>query len=493
MLTLKTPSILTLDIPDSKYDLVKKALTYTDKQAEQAWRRFKHQRWFMDKHGEEAFNDELERLKGEVTKCLLTPSSTFAVEEYTYSGLADMLAKLLNTTVKNQVVYPEPELTAWHNEPIHEMHYYQKAALAKLLAARHAGVEIGTGLGKSYIILHLVKELGLKTVVMAPSTSIADQLYESFVFHFGPRLVGRMFGGKKDAKKLITIALPQTLIKLGNTTKEYKDLLKAKIFIADESHLCPAETLKQVCFGLMANAPYRFFFSATQMRNDGKDLLLDAITGPIVYQMTVKEGVDQGFLAKPVFKMVKTYTPLNTEHPDPNVVTRLDLLYNKNVIKQAAQLTNAFVKHFDHQVLILVDEVEQFTKLLPYFEYQCGFAHGPLADNKDKVPESYWKSEPTELVKKFNDGQLPILVGTSCISTGTDIRNVRTIIYLMGGRSEIQTKQSVGRATRLVPGKTECNFIDFDVVNSEVCHRHAESRMEIYNEIYGPVEIIQID
>ena len=487
MITQISPTLIELDLTDSQAQVVQKALTYTDKQAEQAYRRFKHARWFLGKYGEEAFNEELARLKGEVTKCLLMDW------DYTYSGLGTIVSKVLNQPITSNVVYPDPQIVAWDNVPQYQMHYYQKDALDKLLAAKHAGVEIGTGLGKSYIILHLAKELGLKTVVLAPSTSIADQLLESFTYHFGSKRVGRCYSGKKDTKKMITIALPQTLIKLDGHSKEFKDLLKTQVFIADESHLCPAETLKQVCFGLMKDAPYRFFFSATQMRNDGKDLLLEAITGPIVYTMTVKEGVDQGFLAKPVFKLIQTVSDYPCTSEDPNTNTREDLLYNPRVIKQAAQLANNFVKHLNHQVLILIDEVEQFTKILPYLEYQCGFAHGPLTENKAKVPESYWKSEHTELVKKFNDGQLPILIGTSCISTGTDIRNVKTMIYLQGGRSEIQVKQAVGRATRRVPGKTECNVIDFDVLNNEVCHRHAEARYEIYDEIYGPVEIITIE
>lgn len=489
MLIQNNPIEIKFDLNPQQLIKLKQELTYTDKAANEAYRRFKHAKWYMGAYGEEAYWDELARLKTLVNKCLLSEESdgTFS----TYSGLAPIVEKVLGEKVKNNVSYPEPQLIAWHNLPQYEMFYYQKEALEKLLQAKHAGVEIGTGLGKSYIILHLVKELGLKAVVMAPSTSIADQLLETFTNHFGTKVVGKCYSGKKDTKKLITIALPQTLIKLDKKSKEYKDLLKTQVFIADESHLCPAETLSQVCFGLMENAPYRFFFSATQIRNDGKDLLLNGITGPIVHRMTVREGVEQGYLSKPVFKVITAVTNDFCDSSDPNENTRSALLYNPNVIKRAAQLANGFVKHMNHQVLILVDEVEQFTKLLPYFEYQVGFAHGPLGENKSKVPEAYWKSEHTELVKKFNNNELPILVGTSCISTGTDIRTCKTVIYLMGGRSEIQVKQSVGRSTRKIPGKTECNFIDFDIVNNEVCHRHAQQRIAIYEDLHGPVEIIK--
>jgi superfamily II DNA or RNA helicase len=61
------------------------------------------------------------------------------------------------------------------------------------------------------------------------------------------------------------------------------------------------------------------------------------------------------------------------------------------------------------------------------------------------------------------------------------------MIYLMGGKSEIQVKQAVGRCTRKVPGKDNCMVIDFDVVNIESQHRHAQTRKLIYEDIYGPV------
>ena len=86
----------------------------------------------------------------------------------------------------------------------------------------------------------------------------------------------------------------------------------------------------------------------------------------------------------------------------------------------------------------------------------------------------------------------PILIGTSCISTGTDIRSVKTMVYLKGGKSEIEVRQGVGRCTRLEKSlaKTACTVVDFDVENIEILHRHALARRKIFDDIYGPVEVI---
>jgi superfamily II DNA or RNA helicase len=266
--------------------------------------------------------------------------------------------------------------------------------------------------------------------------------------------------------------------------------------------------LAKVCTGLLAAAPYRFFFSGTQMRNDGLDLLLKAITGDIVYTMTVEQGVDQGWLARPLFRMITIKGSCNFQHPDANEMTRAHLYYEPTVCSKAAEIANLMVES-GRKVVILVKELEQFSWVRNWLRHEAKFAHGgvtktvyaegqediPVEERKIKkegndrlVPKEFWDSDPSELVEAFDAGEFPILVGTSCITTGTDIQNVGAIIYLQGGKSEIQVRQAVGRGTRKPPGKIDCYFIDFDVINADVTHRHALERAEIYKGIYPDFE-----
>jgi superfamily II DNA or RNA helicase len=186
--------------------------------------------------------------------------------------------------------------------------------------------------------------------------------------------------------------------------------------------------------------------------------------------------------------MMKTKSTSQFSSNDANEMTRQHFFYNPNVNKLAAEVANRAVSVLKHQVLILVDEFEQFAHLLPHLKHEVKFAHGGVTSaNADLLPKEFHQSEPNELVEKFNNLEFPILVGTSCISTGTDIRSVKTIIFLMAGKSETQIRQSVGRGTRLFADKTEFNFFDFDVENVEITHRHAAERARICEDIYGPV------
>lgn len=465
-------------------------LTYLDKKLDYEIQAFRKNRWFAQKFGEAAHKEKLAELRAAQRNCLLFEDVDGL---WTYAGLAHTLAAELDDKLVLGFKRPEPKALPWSKAPDKKLRYYQTDALEKLLDAGHAGVSIGTGLGKSVLLMHICKRLGLKAVVMAPAVNIANQLYEEFAEAFGKKNVGAYFDGKKQHNRLLTVAVAASLTRIGEDSEAWASLSKADVFIADESHMCPAKTLAKVCFGLCAKASYRFFFSGTQIRNDGLGLLLDAITGPIVYEMSVKDGVDQGFLARPEFRMLRLNSTVACNADDPNELTRAHVYYNPQVNKAAADFANRAVSLMNRPTLILVDELEQFSHLLPHLRFEARFAHGGVnANNKENVPAAHHSSDPTKLVDEFNAGKFPILVGTSCIATGTDIRNVSAIIYLRGGKSEIEVKQSVGRGTRKPPGKEDCLFVDFAIDNVPLLKKHADARKALYAEIYPSYKEIKL-
>jgi superfamily II DNA or RNA helicase len=485
MITLEqtSPTVVRIHGVESTHlGLLRANLQYVDKKVEFEIQKLKRN---VRMYHMPNFQERLDQLKGQRVKCLLFKDDD---GYWTYSGLAQSLVRTLQASYISRVTYPDPKPLPWAKKPF-EPFPYQTLAHDALFRARHAGVEIGTGLGKSLIITYLIKSLGLKTVVMAPSLSIARQLQKGLISAFGRKCVGFYGDGRKDLGKLITVAIGASLTRIGERDEAWGAFAKTQVFIADESHLCPAQTLNKVCFGLMTNAPYRFFFSATQLRNDGLDLLLDAISGPIVYRMSVKEGIDKGYLAKLKTTLVKVPSRSYFESRDVLEMTRQHLYYNPGVNKAAAQIINRFIDS-GRQVLVLVEELEQFTHLLPFLrEATIAFAHG--GDPKGVLPEKYRKSDPEGLVEQFNAGQLPVLVGTSCISTGTDVKANQMTVYIRGGKSEIEVMQgAVGRSTRLHEpvGKKACDIIDFDVYNIDSLHRHTGERLKYYAQVGGVEE-----
>lgn len=468
-----------------------KACTYRDKRLDYQLSKLRRNRWMS----REMREGKIAELEAQQQVCLLKKN---ADGELTVpSGLWPMLKKDFGAVVVNTArPGPSPITFPWKKQP-HALRPYQDRARELLLREGHGAIELPTGSGKSLLALYLVHELGFKTVVMAPSTSIADQLYAEFSEYLGKGTVGKFYGGQKEPKKRIVVAVAASLTRVEPGSPAWKALQEAEVFIADEAHRCPAATLEKVCFGLLAPAHYRFFLSATQLREDGLGLLLQGITGPVVMTMTLRDGVDAGFLARPRFRMVRLHTSTNFRTADILQMNRVLLMYNPEVLRRAAMIANGAVRA-GHQVLVLIDEIQQFVHLRPLLKGPVAFAHGPTTPGV-LAPE-YQDSDPTQLVKEFNAGEHPILVGTSCISEGTDTRPVKTMIYLKGGKSEIDVRQSLGRCTRRVEGKTECNVVDFDVFidgyddkdTGGPMHRHALVRKRIYEETYPPVDTLRM-
>lgn len=524
-LRLEAPTVCRIEDPPDIRTL-ESHLHYKDKKVQYELNRLKHSQWMKKKLGEEKWTEEIERLKGERVKSLLFQDDHGL---WTYSGLIKPLARNLQAGIgETRYAVPAPQLLPWHEKLPFDLHPYQTEALAALLAEVNAGeaiegprgVEMGTGLGKSAIIFHLIKALGLRTMVMAPNVSVARQLYEGeggkggLKAAFGAKYVGLYGDTKKETDKLITVGIAGSLTRVEPGTAAWNYFRGCNVFIADESHLCPAATLSKVCFGLMAPAQYRFFFSATQLRTDGLDLLLDAITGPIVYRKSVKEGIDEGYLAKISTIMVRLTSESNYRSRDVLEMTRQHLFYNAKVNRIAGLISNLRVDQ-GKSVLVLVEELPQFAELLPYLKHEVRFAYGgdgrsytcPVHQKVSKpksgfchcgqhlikapnpVPKEYQGQDNADLVRDFNAGKFPILVGTSCISTGTDIKANGATVYLRGGTSEIEVMQgAIGRSTRLHPpiGKTSCEVIDFEVYNIDDLARHAAIRAGYYGRV-GPV------
>ncbi len=459
---------------------LKRACTYKDKRVQFQLRRAKAVRWRDN-------SAAIAELEAKETTCLYAPDCSVP------AGLVPYLVeKFPGTTISG--VPAEDRSTEsfhWAVEPP-SLRPYQTEAYLAAMEAGHCAIDMPTGSGKSLVAVYLVRWYGAKTVVMAPSINIANQLYADFSKYLGRSRVGKFYDGHKDPEKLVVVAVAASLTKVERNSLPWQILSTAKLFIADEAHRTPAATLEKVCFGLMAYAPWRIFLSATQLREDGLDLLLKAITGKVVFQMTLQDGVNAGFLARPKFKMVEYVSTAPGYSKEPMEMNRQHLMHNPQVMRIASQLIRNAVA-VDSPVLVLIDEVQQFNLLLRFLPVDLlkhtAFAHGPV--KKGDLPEIYMDGDSTRLVAEFNAGKHKVLVGTSCISEGTDVRPVKMMLYLKGGKSEIDVRQSLGRCTRRVEGKDSCVVVDFDPINIDLLHRHAAVRKKIYNEVCPPVDIVR--
>src|SRR5574338_202836 len=173
--TTPTRAYIEGEIPPVKLGMVRQELTYRDKSIQFDIKRLENQLRFVGGPRAEIVKQEIEELRAKAKVCLLFEDDT---GRWTYSGLGPKVARILDCPFENQVFYRSPKALSWSEKPKYKMYPYQEESMEKLIATKHAGVELATGLGKTFIILNIVRHLGLKTVIMTPSTNISEQIYE---------------------------------------------------------------------------------------------------------------------------------------------------------------------------------------------------------------------------------------------------------------------------------------------------------------------------
>lgn len=476
-----------------------KLLTYNNTSAAHLVKRhYQNKYWRQSTPG--TWNLRLEELKKDVVKVLVFKDDKGVyIRPGSLPHLGDM-AGPHNTEILFK--YPTPKKIPWAKPLPFELHPYQQSSADNLVSVVHGNVEICTGAGKSAILLKVSRETGFKTVIIAPSKSIFLELVEKFEHHFGKAKIGKFGDSKKVLGKQITICIGDSLANVKKDTKEWEFFSKTEMMCVDESHTWGAETLDAVCHGILADVPYRMFFSATQTRGDGAEKLLQSIIGKTVCTLTTKQAVDGDYIC------AHNYRIISVPSGNPNYTTsnaldmkRVHFLNNKHILNFAAKLANADALVNKRQTLILVEELSQLAYLLPLIKVPVVIAHSE--SKPARLAElGLYKVKPDESVELFNKGEAMVLIGTSCIATGTNIFPTHNTVNCAGGSSEIKTKQgAVGRSVRKMSSspyknsnapKTVATIYDFDVRGIDIMTKHLENRMACYSESGSEIKYIEL-
>lgn len=448
--------ILIYNAPERFEAALTERLTYKDKSVEYQMRKMKSP--FQKKSN---YYKQLEKqLHGTLVKynddSISIPSG--------FSHLIPDYAEIVDKRKDTGPTIPLP----WQQRPF-DPRDYQEEALHSMESCFRGVVNMATGLGKTLIAIHAVKRFKRKSLIVCPSTSIADNFYTELCNAFGDHRIGYFGNGKKKIND-VTVAVAASV--KNHIEKFKKEDLGLILF--DEVHHLAANTFYSISEGL-SSVGRIYGLTATNFRADGKDVMIEAGVGPAIIQRDLIWGIEKGWLADPFIIVREVHTSGKDYQGDKVKNYKAHVLQCGAITNRVVQDANAFMSK-DRSVLVLVSEVSHGAEIAE----QLGI---PLATGKDKKSNSY--------VEDLNSGCIPGLVGTAqFIGEGTDTKNVDVLILANMTASKGTLWQNLGRGLRIHGDSTKVIVLDYVPLGSKMLTRHAQQRIKSYKEITANVKIV---
>lgn len=360
-------------------------------------------------------------------------------------------------------------LLPWVNRPF-PPRYYQKAMIELGLNEGRGVFESAVGTGKSLIAGYLVKELSTVSLVIVPSTGLGLQMENELVKWFGRGKVENVTTeAVRKKKKLapIRVATIQTVASLQKTGELHHLVHDVGALLVDEIHHAGSSSYTNL-LPEVDHVYYRFGFTGTFLRNDSKLLDMWGFLSNVLYRYPAHQAIAEGYL-----------TPIEVKvHELPGArSSSYHKEYDNNYCGYRPLMNKVLELCRDdgegRQVLVLVKNKDKAGLLFHEFLKAHGVDNAYISgdDGKDVINST---------ISAFNDKEVRVLVGSSVIGEGIDVRSTDDLVMCQGGKSEIVMVQAVGRAVRLFEGKKLAKVHDFDFRNTKYMGKHMAQRQNVY-------------
>jgi len=374
--------------------------------------------------------------------------------------------------------------------------YYQRIAINRTLGAIAKGqnrilLVMATGTGKTYTAFQIVyrllqSEIKHKILYLADRNILVDQSIQQ---DFAPlEKVIHKINVAKDNKTTITshqvyFSLYQQLIG-DNDEEHFSKLFKPDFFdliIVDECHRGSAKDDSRW------RRILEYFNSATQIGmtatpKETKYISNLSYFGEPVYTYSLKEGIEDGFLAP--FKVINITTNIGDgwrpykgqkdifgNEIEDRIYNNSDYDYNiiieDRIVQVAAEITN-YLKATDRMAKTIVfcpteDAAERMRQALVNLNSDIVKEH-PDYIVRITGSDEYGKSKLDYFISV--SAKYPVIATTSkLLSTGADCKMTKLIVLdeMIGSMTEF--KQIIGRGTRLRPKEGKTHFVVMDFRN----------------------------
>ena len=361
-----------------------------------------------------------------------------------------------------------------------ELRDYQIDAVEYGIKSNRALLVSPTASGKSLIIYSLVryyKMMGLKTLILVPTTSLVEQMYSDFKdygWNTDTHCQKIYQGYDKKVEKDVVISTWQSIYKM---PKKYFEQFGC--VIGDEAHLFKSKSLTNIMTKLHL-CKYRFGLTGTLDGTQTHRLVLEGLFGTVEKVISTKELIDN-----------KTLANLNIEcivlkHTEENCKLVKDYSYTEEIDYLVLQPDrNNFITGLCNSLkgntLCLYQLVEKhgkpLYKLMKDFNRKVFFVYGGT--------DAKTRNDIRGIVEKEKNAIIIASYGT--FSTGINIRNINNVVFSSPSKSRIRVLQSIGRGLRTSASKDSIRLFD---LSDDLSYKskvnftlnHFNERLNIYNE-----------
>ncbi|MDB4786766.1 DEAD/DEAH box helicase family protein [Planctomycetaceae bacterium] len=374
--------------------------------------------------------------------------------------------------------------------------YYQENAISRVTGAIADGEErilltMATGTGKTAVAFEIAWKLfhtrwnlqrdgsrRPRILFLADRNILADQAFNAFsafpedaLVRIRPDEISKK--GRVPTNGSIFFTIFQSFMSGPNETpyfgeypKDYFDLI-----IVDECHRGGANDKSSWRDILDYFSPaVQLGLTATPKRKDNVDTY--NYFGKPVYEYSLKEGINDGFLTPFRVKRIKTTLDEYIYSPDDKVIQG-EVEQSKQYKEEDFNRVIEIVEREAYRVKIYLEEADQKQKAIVFCKTQlhAGIVRDLINQMKESDDPNYCCRVTADdggigeqHLRDFQDNEktIPTVLTTSQkLSTGVDARNIRNIVLMRPVEDIIEFKQIVGRGTRLYDGKDYFTIYDF--------------------------------
>ena len=344
---------------------------------------------------------------------------------------------------------------------------HQIRALQAMLQTNTGLVVAPTSAGKSSIMSAFIRIINVPTLILVNKVMLGIQLMNDF------KKAGIDCGicsGKGVTEGKCMVSTIQSV-------KKITDLTKFKCVIVDEVQNASASTFQD--FFKQFGCALKYGFSASPYRTGdylGYAKIRQFIGSPII-KIESKELLENEVMAKPHIYLVRNICKEN-DYFDYQTAYIEEVVNGERRNRIVKDITDVYKSG----VLIVVNLVEHgeiLESLIPNSKFISG--ETPI-------------SERQEAIKNFDNGELPVLIGSTILQEGISITHMKAMILACGGKSNVAVLQKIGRSLRFKAGeKTEVDYYDF-IDTAKFLSKHSKMRVNLYKKAgYDDIKLLNGD